>query len=108
MNFNEHYLEAAHEHCFSNEVEVRDSESACCIACAVPFPARLATEVIRQLGDDNRTVFCPVCALDTVIGDCSGLPVNDPAFIVAMNRRFQNEPLGSEESWKEFLNASNQ
>ena len=107
MSFDDSYLEAAHEHCFANETEVRASEVACCIACARSFPANLVTEATGQAGDSDRTVYCPVCTFDTVIGDRSGLPVTDPAFIAAMNRRYQNEPLPSEEGWKDLLNAPN-
>jgi hypothetical protein len=107
MNFDDSYLEAAHEHRFSNEAEVCSCEAACCIACARSFPANLVTQATGQAGDGDRTMYCPVCTFDTVIGDQSGLPVNDHAFIAAMKQRYQNEPLPSEEEWKEMLNAPN-
>jgi hypothetical protein len=105
VSFDTAYLDAAHEHCFGNEPEVRASEQACCIACARPFQARLATETIRQQGWDHPTVFCPVCAFDTILGDSSGYPTADVTFIAEMNKQYFKEPLGSEQAWKELLNA---
>jgi hypothetical protein len=105
VSFDAALLEAAHEHCFGNEVEVCASECACCIACAIAFPAKLVRETAPQRGSDGPTVFCPVCAFDTVVGDRSGYPVDDPEFITAMNRKYFKEPLGSDESWKELLDA---
>ena len=107
MSFDEAYLEAAHEHCFGNEPEVRASENACCISCARTFRAELATEAKGQRGWDDLTVFCPVCTFDTIIGDKSGYPVGETEFIAAINRRYFNEPLGSDEFWEELLNAQN-
>ena len=107
MSFDTTYLEAAHEHCFGNEREVRESERACCIACAMAFEAKLATEATRQHGDDLPTVYCPVCTFDTVVGDKSGYPVGDASFVAAMNQIYFTEPLGSDGAWKELLSAPN-
>ena len=107
MGFDKTVLEAAHEHCFGNEPEIRASQQACCIACAKPFWARLATEGIEQSGRDHLTLCCPVCGFDSVIGDQSGYPVDDGAFMAAMNRQYFKEPVGSDGAWKELLDASN-
>jgi hypothetical protein len=34
------------------------------------------------------TVFCPLCGMDSVLGDASGLPVEDPAFLKGMHTRW--------------------
>ena len=34
------------------------------------------------------TVFCPLCGMDSVLGDASGLPVEDPAFLKGLHARW--------------------
>jgi hypothetical protein len=107
MSFDAAFLESAHGHCFGNVPEMRGSEWACCIACARSFPAMLAVENVEQKGRGHSTVLCPVCGFDAVIGDSSGYPVCEPAFIDAMNGTHFNEPLDSDKAWKELLDADN-
>ena len=34
------------------------------------------------------TVFCPLCGIDSVLGDAYGLPVEDPTFLKDMHARW--------------------
>jgi hypothetical protein len=38
--------------------------------------------------DDGSCAVCPRCGIDSVIGDASGLPVAEPAFLDEMNRHW--------------------
>ncbi len=100
MSYSAEFLDEVHEHCFGNEEELRASSNACCIACVQTFDTSLVEEWTRQTG------WCPVCTFDTLVGDASGYPIAERDFVLAMNKKFFQEPLGSEEAWKE-LHAQN-
>jgi hypothetical protein len=37
------------------------------------------------MGQLGSNAICPHCSIDAVIGSKSGLPINDPEFLKAMN-----------------------
>ena len=104
MSFSDHEIEEAHEHCFGNEAEIRASTFCVCYFCAsnsLPsayFSPSAIKEWLNPSGTghqpgplpltDQATAFCPGCTFDMVIGDASGLPIQDPDFIAALNERF--------------------
>ncbi len=106
MSYDGSYLEAAHDHCFDNELEVRASKFACCISCSISFDSSLVHELLHQYGDEHRTAYCTVCGFDTIIGDNSNYPVLEPLFISAMNGKYFDDPLGTELAWKELKQCS--
>lgn len=71
----------AHAHAMHNRAELGRSSSAGCFYCLETFPASSAT---KQGDFDGDTAACPVCGIDSVIGDASGLPVTDRDFLTEM------------------------
>lgn len=74
-------LRAAHRHATSNKNEIAESYLCGCFFCCLSFPA---TNVTRFLATEH-TALCPECTIDSVIGDASGLPASDQAFLRAMH-----------------------
>ena len=79
---NESTLIAAHKHCFRQEREVMESAICGCFYCLETFPP---TEIEDWADDGPPTALCPRCGIDSVIGDASGFPVVDKAFLGDMN-----------------------
>ena len=100
-------------HSFRNLEEVLKSDKAGCYYCLCVFNVKdelagrdpedycLAWDPI----DDKMepTVFCPFCEMDSVVGDASGLPIEDPAFLESMRKRwFETQaPIENDEKSKE-------
>jgi len=75
-------LKVAHGHSSENEAEISSSVQCGCFYCMQTYPA---DQVVEWVDDRNaRTALCPHCGIDSVIGDKSGLPVGDKAFLQAM------------------------
>ena len=55
-----------------------------CFSCMETFDAATISEWIDGPGP-AATALCPKCGIDSVIGDASGLPVTDAAFLDKMN-----------------------
>ena len=72
---------AAHRHATSNKDAIAISELCGCFYCCLSYPAKSVT---RFLAVEN-TALCPECTIDSVIGDASGLPIADRAFLLAMH-----------------------
>jgi hypothetical protein len=50
------------------------------------------------LSEGDGTAICPICQIDSVIGDASGLPVEDRAFLKSMHELWFERT----KSWSEF------
>jgi hypothetical protein len=92
MTFDDAFLDAAHKHSFANRAELKGSQFCGCFSCFAIFPPSDIWEWIQEGDDQDRTGFCPYCMLDTVIGDASGLPVQDEDLLSAMNEKFFGGP----------------
>ena len=71
----------AHGHSSNHRHEIERSKVVGCFYCCETYRPSLIDEWI----DDGSTAMCPKCGIDSVIGDVSGFPVNDKAFLKAMN-----------------------
>ncbi len=71
----------AHSHSSNNRGELTASEKAGCFYCCEIYSPTLIGEWV----DDETTAMCPKCGIDSVIGDASGFPITDKAFLKAMN-----------------------
>ena len=71
---------AAHSHSSRHRDEIARSDTVGCFYCLDTYPP---SEVVEWL-DNEGTALCPRCGIDSVIGDASGLPATDPAFLSAM------------------------
>lgn len=81
MNFD---LEAAHKHCTNNRPELASSTVAGCFHCLAIYEPATIDEWVDEAGD---TAICPMCDIDSVIGDAAGFPINDE-FLAAMHARW--------------------
>ena len=74
-------LKMAHSHSYQNRAEVEKSSFCCCFSCKRMFAAATVTRWV----DEDQTALCPICKVDSVIGDASDLPVIVPQFVLAMH-----------------------
>lgn len=93
--YSEEYLKAAHAHTIYHRSEILRSATCTCFYCGYRFdphedPQALGwTDTANRHGNDP-TLLCPMCGIDCVIGDASGYPVSDPAFIAEFTRYWFN------------------
>ena len=71
----------AHDRCANHRIEMEASEIAGCFYCCETYSPSEIDEWI----DGGTTAMCPRCGIDSVIGDASGFPIGDKAFLSKMN-----------------------
>ena len=77
-------LMAAHGHASKNRSEIAASSECGCFYCkSVVGPSQFYDWV-----DDGQTALCPRCGVDALIGDKSGHPITDQAFLKAMHQHW--------------------
>ena len=89
-------LKAAHKHCTANRAEIERSEFCGCFYCQSVFRA----DEVADWTPMSPTAICPKCPVDSVIGDASGLPVRDPAFLAAMYQYWFGRTVSADEAEK--------
>jgi hypothetical protein len=86
-------LEDAVSHTRWNANEVRSSPICVCLGCKKYFSSTSVREWRRPLGNEiaadipvqeQADAICPHCKADGVIGDKTGLPIQNPEFIDAL------------------------
>ncbi len=79
------YLKAAHKATFHNEHKITRSSLCTCFYCGHCFDPREEPDLQwwDEQSTEGMTLVCPECGIDCVIGDASGYPVTDEAFITA-------------------------
>lgn len=79
------YLKEAHRATFANEGETTESCACRCFYCGYRF--NVHEEEHLYYSDERepleRTLHCPHCLVDAVIGSASGFPIDDQRFIIA-------------------------
>lgn len=65
-----------------NKPLLLESNMASCYYCLETFPVANITEFVD---DDDDTALCPVCGIDTVLGDRTNLPIHDRAYLEAIH-----------------------
>jgi len=76
------FMKAAHKHSFKNEKEIMASDFCGCFS-AYDYGNLFTPDEVGEWIDErdgNRTVVCPRCHMDTIIGTASGFPVMDKQF----------------------------
>ena len=84
MSYAAQTLEAAHKRSGPNRDEVLASDICGCFYCLSTF----APGEIDMWVNDETYATCPKCGIDSVLGDKSGYPVRDPAFLEAMHKHW--------------------
>ncbi|WP_082478895.1 MULTISPECIES: cytoplasmic protein [unclassified Methylobacterium] len=74
-------LRSVHKHSARHAEEVTSSVACGCFFCLAVF----LPDEIRDWLPREETALCPRCNIDAVIGDRSGLPAKDIAFLKAMH-----------------------
>ncbi len=85
MKYTDDFLIKAHKHSFKNEEEIKRSSILGCFYCLKIYPLSDVTE--DDFPIEEKTLFCPHCAIDSVIGDSSGLEINTD-FLSAMKQYY--------------------
>lgn len=81
MEYRIEYLEAAHKHSIFNKKEILKSDLCCCFYCLKNFKSNEIAEWTDTDNSKDETALCPLCEIDSVIGDKSGFPVTDKIFL---------------------------
>lgn len=69
-------LKAMRSHSVDNEIEIVSSSQCGCFFCRQRYSAR---DVMDWINDDRGTsAICPICGIDAVIGDASGIEITKP------------------------------
>ena len=85
MTYSAEVLCAAHRHSSAHRQTIEVSSICGCFYCLETFgPA----EIERWLNEGSGTAICPHCQIDSVLGSGSGLPIEDPEFLRAMNNHW--------------------
>lgn len=84
MYYSIHYLQEAHSRSFKNKPGLMLSKNCGCFYCLKIYD----TKQIINWTDEEETALCFYCGVDTVIGDSTGFPVEDPDFLKEMYSRY--------------------
>lgn len=84
MDVPDHALREAHAHSSYHWGELYHSAVCGCFYCCEMFDFN----EIEDWTDKGVTALCPECGIDAVIGEASGFPVDDVAFLQAMKRHW--------------------
>ena len=71
----ERYYAKASKASFENWASVMESKTCGCYYCGSIFPSSIITDDDWTPDLHGRTVLCPCCGIDAVIGDSSGIPI---------------------------------
>ena len=71
----ERYYGQASKAAFENWDSVKKSSLCGCYYCGRIFPSSDVTDNDWVPDRHGRTVLCPHCSIDSVIGDASGIPI---------------------------------
>ena len=77
-------LRDAHDHCRDNRSEVLASGGCGCFYCLGRFKPSDVTEWVNESADEQQTAVCPLCGIDSVLGDASGIELSEE-FLKEMN-----------------------
>ncbi|MFT3723451.1 MAG: hypothetical protein QM773_07665 [Hyphomonadaceae bacterium] len=78
-------VENVQDYVTGNRKQIAASTFCVCMDCRERFPPE---GVERFLNEGPGTAVCPACGNDAVVGDASGLPIGDPAFLDAAQARW--------------------
>lgn len=79
------YIQEAHKSTFANELQILESSSCTCFYCGHTFDPQKEDTLywITERPPKGRTLQCPMCGIDCLLGDASGYPIDDPEFVMA-------------------------
>lgn len=91
----ERYYDLAGKVSFENWESVRKSKMCGCYYCCSIFPSSEITDNDWIQDLHGRTVLCPKCSIDSVIGDASGIPIREDVLEALYQEKFgvEEEPV---------------
>lgn len=72
----------ASDYCIYNKNIILKSKNAACYCCVNHFKASMVTEFVDN---EDTTALCPLCGVDAVLGDATGLPIENVEYLQAMH-----------------------
>ena len=99
-------IESAAKHSYNNRDEIENSKMCGCYYCNRTFPASLIR--YDDYIDGGRTALCPLCSIDAVIGDASGVPINKKVLTEISHVMFESESGSDKINVLEFYNYDEQ
>ncbi|MDT4761635.1 hypothetical protein [Sphaerochaeta sp. PS] len=84
------FIKAAHKATIFHEKEVLASSSCTCFYCGHQFDPQQEEHLYwTDLSHpQSKTLVCPMCGIDCIIGSASGFPITDPEFIMACTEQW--------------------
>ncbi len=84
------YIARAHNSTIFHEKEVLASHICTCFYCGHQFDPSKEEQPywLDETNPQGKTLACPMCCIDCIIGDASGFPVTDPDFIMACTEQW--------------------
>lgn len=76
-------MKRIHSHTLRNRKEIEASKTCGCISCCEIFNASEVEDYI----DEGETSLCPICGIDAVIGDSTGVSM-DSNTLSELNKEF--------------------
>jgi hypothetical protein len=83
--FSAETIEAAHKATIFHEKDIMASSVCTCFYCGYQFDPHKEKDLEwwDETNPKGRTLACPMCGIDCIVGDASGFPVTDQDFIMA-------------------------
>ena len=79
-------LKELHKHSIFNEKEIKNSKVCGCFYCGNILNIEDITD-FRKEKNGLKTAWCPICGIDSIIGDACGVEVNKN-LLIEMNNYF--------------------
>jgi len=78
-------IETAHKFTIFNVKDILASTVCMCFYCGYQFNPHTEPHLfwMDEHNPKGKTLACPMCGIDCILGDASGYPIADPAFILA-------------------------
>ncbi|ADY12556.1 hypothetical protein [Sphaerochaeta globosa] len=92
MNYSDATIKEAHRATFANERRILASDSCTCFYCGHTFNPQTEKKLywIEERPPRDKTLRCPMCGIDCLLGSASGFPIHDPEFLLKCTEAWFN------------------
>lgn len=70
-------VQQAHKHSSGHKIEILKSTNCGCFYCCTIFTPDRIMDWVNDPEGESLTALCPVCGIDSVIGDSSGFEISE-------------------------------